>query len=473
MAELMLDSIRPDEIEAFLVRLYDIGVQNNLDYNHDTIYNELRSYGLKESDKIALGDFKGMAKSVDRSFKQWPKDFDENHQIHVFVDPGWPYFCQFCSDPMIRSEYIKLYIPLDYDHIYEGAKQLFEFVAEQGIMHQSKIGKRIGSDNVIIRLDGSDMDSLNKIIEFIDHNSYIQEGLNKTNPFISNIHGIGYMKETGISYNSEISHLISDYLNQKIKAKERPDSKDFAEWFSNHIKNYNSETAEEVMRIFEDCVNANDRRVDKEFVSEERQLTSSQKNRIFIDAVMATFDKYGYLQVQTAIHRVLEQGDYSYFTNGPSKTPNYRDLLQDYVSSADIKKYMDATLFVVDDLYQTQEELISKYLNTILENALSHQLDEICRVTYQRHGVDKLRTALSEYSIFGYIGGFSRYDGNDQTINYRENMNNFSLDTFDRAMRDSLSNQGIECENLDIDVLIDLYAKQIEKSYYRENLSQK
>ena len=38
------------QMDNFLKRLYRIGIQNNMSFDSDTIYNELCKYGLKEKD---------------------------------------------------------------------------------------------------------------------------------------------------------------------------------------------------------------------------------------------------------------------------------------------------------------------------------------------------------------------------------------------------------------------------------------
>ena len=45
---------------------------------------------------------------------------------------------------------IKLYIPMDFEHIKEGANQLFDFICDINVEHQSKIAASIRNDNKLI-----------------------------------------------------------------------------------------------------------------------------------------------------------------------------------------------------------------------------------------------------------------------------------------------------------------------------------
>ena len=53
---------------------------------------------------------------------------------------------------MVKSIY-KLYIPLDKEHIFDGANQLFDFLIREKIPHVSKIGKYISMDDIVVRVD--------------------------------------------------------------------------------------------------------------------------------------------------------------------------------------------------------------------------------------------------------------------------------------------------------------------------------
>lgn len=202
----MNDRIR--KIDEFLKFFRDVAIQNpNHNFNRQEIYHCLTNLGIPANENN---------KQIDTHFDSWIHHFESNSNIRVFVDPEQSYFCQFLSaDGKAGSskEHLKLYVPLDSEHIEKGAKEIFEFLSNQGISHESKIATHIRFDNIVIRL--IDPKAVSTLINFINNNSYIQEGLLPANPFAFNINRIALAIDGRLSYNTTLSTLILLYINEK------------------------------------------------------------------------------------------------------------------------------------------------------------------------------------------------------------------------------------------------------------------
>ena len=200
---------RYERIDQFLKFWRDICLENSDIYIHkDDIYSKLIRLGV-DYEKDYNVDLKDM-------FDRWIKYYDNNPNIMVFNSPNRQYFCQFKSrdNKVFQStNHIKIYIPLDYEHIEKGAIELFNFIAANNISHVSKIGKRIRFDDIVIRV--ADENDAKKILDFVKNNEYIQEGLLKPNPFAFSHDGIALACDGRISYNNVISHLINAYIIEK------------------------------------------------------------------------------------------------------------------------------------------------------------------------------------------------------------------------------------------------------------------
>ena len=109
----------------------------------DAIYHLLIFTGVsKEDRKFDLAD-EGM-------FKRFCQKGRMN--THTFVDPGWQYFCQFISSDLKAkgtSDHIKVYVPLDHEHLERGVNELFDFLDANKISHESKVGKKVRFDDVV------------------------------------------------------------------------------------------------------------------------------------------------------------------------------------------------------------------------------------------------------------------------------------------------------------------------------------
>ena len=184
-------------IDEFLQLMCTIATYKEI--NNDIVYANLVHMGAVRED-------------INYMFQKWIDDFYDNEHIQVYVQDNWKYFCQFRSDKNFTlSNSIKMYIPLDSQHIYDGARMLFNYLSLNNIRHASKIAKVTRFDDIVLRVDN--IDSVNKIRDFVLSNSYIREGLISPNPFAFNDGYISYAWDGHLSYNMIVSTYIANYIN--------------------------------------------------------------------------------------------------------------------------------------------------------------------------------------------------------------------------------------------------------------------
>lgn len=185
------------------LRLMASATKNGYDIDRHIVYNNLIYLGIS-SDNI----------DISSNFDEWISRFRNNRDINVFIDPNKDYFCHFISseyDMDIPYKEIKLYIPIDKEHIYDGANYLFDFLIRENIQHMSKIGKHIRFDDIVVRVTNKvDAD---KIINFVNNNSYLREGSLPLNPFTVCDGIVSITWDGNLSYNSVLSYWISEYIN--------------------------------------------------------------------------------------------------------------------------------------------------------------------------------------------------------------------------------------------------------------------
>ena len=223
--------MRQERINNVLKDLYQSCIDNGkgFELTREMVYQYLIYLGLP------IGERK---KSIKPFFDKWIRHFKNNPDIRVFNSPDWKYFCQFISKETISPYCIKMYISLDSLHIEKGAKMIFEFLTSNNIVHMSKIGSHIRTDDIVIRLSNKE-DAL-KLQRFIEGNEYIREGMNKLNPFCFQSNGVGYAYDGYLSYNECISELITRYINERIKNNVSIDNININDFYSyvNNISDY-------------------------------------------------------------------------------------------------------------------------------------------------------------------------------------------------------------------------------------------
>lgn len=218
---------RIQDMDTILKDLYFTVKEQNIILNEKLVYNYLikrdvssqelginvngvtfDEYGNYEQKEILSTDF----------FSRWIKRFASKDNIRVFCNPGWRYFCQFENGDFSHISQtrdfncVKMYIPLDYAHLYEGANRIFDFLARENICHRSKISSKFRFDNIVVRLPN--LEDAKKLQNFIDNDAYIQKGLMKGNVFSFQNNGISYAMDGMLSYNCYLSSLISEYINE-------------------------------------------------------------------------------------------------------------------------------------------------------------------------------------------------------------------------------------------------------------------
>ncbi len=239
-------------IDEFLKYWAKIAIQNpnyNLDNDnaYNAIYSDLVRMDVSEYDKSVSLTCDGdpfnnptdREKYKETTFYKWIKYYKDDNRIDVFNSEYWPYFCQFISTDYKATktkEHIKIYIPLDADHIEQGTEMIFNFLAGNNISHNSKVGKHIRFDDIVVRLN-NERDAI-KLINYVNNNPYLQRGLIKPNPFAHQEGSVAMACDGSESYNYTVATIIGIYLNEckKTNHLQNVSYQDFYHFLSTYYK---------------------------------------------------------------------------------------------------------------------------------------------------------------------------------------------------------------------------------------------
>ena len=453
------DGPRKNEMQEFLDFIYTIKLQNpSLILNSGIIYNQLAYRGLSRSEKNDL-DYSGV--DVGHFFNRWERNF-KGKNVEAFCNKEDPRWFQFYNNMDFQNEYIKLYVPINLPHLYEGVNQLFDFIDREGIEHASKVSNIMRVDNVIILLRLEDIEDANKIIAFINNNKYLKTGLNKNNPFIPTVNGIGFMIEPGISYNERMSEYIVNYLNECFsKGKQKVSVEEFREYVKKYA--YNNH----IIEIFENAYTGKNPRFNRE-EEKKSELNLDQKIGLLMDCIKATYDKYGYQQVEYALSNALAYGNFDYFTNGKTKL-HLREKLAECVSKEELSSIVKTTLdeMVSQKMIHKKSpfEIAEVYCKQILGDTLVFNLDEACNVTFENHGKEQLVGAINEYIKNNNASMFSKFFGVSGT-NYRRVISSLGNENIMALITQSLKMRGYDIFGRSDEELINSYASMFEHTKY-------
>ena len=332
------------EINKILKTLANVVGQISHPINDNSIYHYLTRYKINKIDQ----DFK-----VNDLFSNWINYFKDNKNIIVFVQENWKYFCRFMnSQNKTQKELrnpIKMYISVDSKHIEESARLIFEFMTHNNIIHESKIGSDIRTDDIVLRVF-SKKDS-EKVHNFIINNHYIKEGMNEVLPFCFEKDGIGYALDGRISYNQTLANYLANYLNdcKKNNSLKKVSIENFYEYiFKIYVKVFiNKEGIEEYLRNFTKQTN--------DYLKEEVLNNYYEVTFILLSSLKGEkFDKF------------MNHVDYF---NDPEQLKNrinfYRESVKEEVNDSDKKLFDEYIMIMLQKYnYKLAYTSILEYLKT-------------------------------------------------------------------------------------------------------------
>ena len=445
------------EMKSFLEYIYDVALENpEIKLNKSIVYRLLSRNGLKSNDYVE----QNKTKNVKEFFPFWTKAFADSDSLHSFCDEeNWEYWQQFVSRSYTDEPYLKLYIPLDSEHVKRGAVELFKFVENLNVSHMSKVGKEIRNDNVVIRLSYNNQNEAMKIIEFVNKNPYLKEGLNKTNPFMPTINGVGYMLDDGDSYNGRLAECIAHYINSIIKNNEKPDLWQFYNYFISdlYLKNEEDQCAKIAMDNAMGIIR-------NQTYSIEEQVIEGKK-RLIWGVIRTMYDYYGMNYAYKALMSIITKNDYTLISDIAGKNKHIQTFINN-VDGSDLIEYFKLSL---KNMYKDIEqlgynEIVNKYLNIAFFEDQALKFQKACDVTLDNHGIRQLRMAIKTYCINKESKYFSRFEKDDnKKINYREEVTKIDPNKLFTIMKVFLINMGTQINNLTMDELVNAFTDALER----------
>ena len=417
MNNITYDSPRLKEMQEFLDYLYKIGIENtNVNVNNGLVYNELCKYGLNK-DEVGISGPKSCVQLFDKWQERNNKCGNKEKGLSLFWDVNWNRFLQFFSTDthyefQTKERYIKLYIPIKYDNLFEDVNKLFDFICHSKIKHLSKVASCIRSDNVVVRLDANDYEAAMQIVNFVSKN-FDNKSIGKTNPFVPTVNGVGFTYDNGGTYNGDIAVLISDYINNCMTLKQQPLVSGFIKWVKEH------NISKEVQENFKLTIG----------VKREIQVTEKKrppKEELFLKSIKATYNKYGIRQVISAIQTLVRVNSFEMFTNGDD---HYRIRMQQALNKFDVLGIISKSLNV--DINDIDSKKIILFCYKVFGGDLYKKIHQSCMVTFEKYGKNQLLNALNSVQLINTYDGFTRSSLNpEDPTNYRKLISDIPQDVF-------------------------------------------
>ena len=450
------------EMDTFLKRIYTIAKDNpELYISPAIIYNELKNNNLKRSE---VNEY-GQGINVRPYFDRFRMKYSGRNDLLAFCDevnfPGYFQFIKaFKDDP---KEFIKLYIPLDLEHLYDGVNEIIDYLVSNNVEFEAELSGKMRTDNFCIRLKVDEFEKANRLIDYISINSKTKDGLNENNPFLPSRKGVAIITDRGNSYNYDLSKYISTYIaNCKLNRSEDVSLEEFRNYLRDFCYNMN------VLDNFELAYEGHSK-VNTEEGIVSGTLNEAQKYMLFLDTLKETYRKHGASQAKLAISKALDEDSYDYFSRGDTKN-RLRENLKNTVNSEDMLKLLTDRLQLFmdpEEISVSNEGIASQFCDILFSDELVMILDSACDATLEKYDRGQLEYALDKYLTTGASDGFARFANNDRSVNYRRMMRRIDNKTLLDIISKSLRIKGVDTREVDIKDLISRYVTNLIDSNYK------
>lgn len=111
------------------------------------------------------------------------------------------------------TESCKVYFPVKYDYMISALKTIFSYLIRNSIESVVKFHVKATNENIVIRFYHEE--DVLPFINYCNNNFILDDLLEKNNPFIATIYGIGIVKDdnTLSTYNKTLSKVLEDYFS--------------------------------------------------------------------------------------------------------------------------------------------------------------------------------------------------------------------------------------------------------------------
>ncbi len=434
--------IHYDKAGAFFDKFKKMYLQNpGIEPRYGTFYTEFASFGIAPSH----AEYNSESNKIADYFKGWINDFSLIDNIRVYHDNRQERFLQFRNkggrtDDDLAVCY-KLYLSFPKDVIYEAVEDIFTFMANNNMLHVSKVADKLRSDSVVLRVYRRE-DAL-KVINYINNNPKFTQHALPTNPLLPTNGIVGYAYDDNLSYNQMTCIFLKMYFQHKRRegTLQNASIQDFFIYMNNASLMLNSKEGlyqllgdsdlrnefnnllfrlpmekvvlniQEVINLIKDNIDPNYNFQDymdtiESFQNKEQKEEKAKKNRImlglnpevktetgkelFDSYIIYAASKYGADNVKDYVRTYLMGGEY-----GITRDHNFRERFKTLLPR------------------QTLEDYLGNNLEAYIKNKCNEYyyslFDKACAATINKYDTEQLMYAL-DMLLNGVYDGFTNDD---------------------------------------------------------------
>ena len=179
-------------------------------FTEDDFYYLLKYVGIKKDQSLV--------EDIEEFYQNFLNNLNNSLVRHIVRKTGkkenTTHYIGFYTDARANyTESCKVYFPVKYDYMISALKTIFSYLIRNSIESVVKFHVKATNENIVIRFYHEE--DVLPFINYCNNNFILDDLLERPNPFIATIYGIGIVKDdnTLSTYNETLSKVLKDYFN--------------------------------------------------------------------------------------------------------------------------------------------------------------------------------------------------------------------------------------------------------------------
>ena len=202
---------------------------NNRVFYKDDFYYMLKYVGIKKNNYLY--------KDIDKFYEEFLTSLNNSLVRYEtrslkFGENKTNYISFYATEKADYLKAVKVYFPVKYEYLISSLKTVFLYLIRNNIKSTVKFHLKATNEAIVIRF--YDEKDVMPFINYCNQSFILKELLEKTNPFIPTIYGIGVVRDdnTKYSYLAMLSECLQDYfwLLKNTNTLDRASDLDFLDY---------------------------------------------------------------------------------------------------------------------------------------------------------------------------------------------------------------------------------------------------
>ena len=178
-------------------------------FTSEDFYYLLKYVGIKKDQSLV--------QDIEEFYNNFLNSLNNSLVRHVIRKTGTKenttHYIGFYTDSRASyTESCKVYFPVKYEYMISALKTIFSYLIRNSISSVVKFHLKATNENIVIRF--YHQEDVLPFINYCNNNFILDDLLERVNPFIATIYGIGIVKDDNTlnSYNGTLSEILADYF---------------------------------------------------------------------------------------------------------------------------------------------------------------------------------------------------------------------------------------------------------------------